>query len=1066
MQQTSEAFRVSPQQERIWLLGSNSEKSSYVSACVATIHGLTDVRRFKDALVSVAERHEILRTTVQRKTTSLTPVQVIHARPTVSLMEHDLRNLDQHSQRIEELMSGAIADCTQTAAGLQTHLARCADDRYVVVVAIASIFADGDSLVKIVDEALSDQASGAPQYADVAEALQQLRRSQHAQTGARYWQSKNALPAVPNSLSKEFQFDENEPFKASSVGIAITSETLNAAEQLATSVEVPVDAVFAATWALLLSRLTGQTEVTLGNLYSGRTQDELQTAVGLLARFAPLRIRSTRNASFRELVKTIFRETNEGDLYQDYFEWNEPSQNSAEPLFPFCFESYDVRLNKAVNGISAQIEELESHIDEFKIKLQVTRRADDVALHLHYDVRRFKREAIAAWSERYSVLLHSAVARPDAFCGELNCLSERERKAVTEEPNRTAAEYQKQRCLHQLVEHQAARMVSAPAVRCEGEELTYAQLNARANQLARVLQEYGAGAESIVSVCLPRCLQLPVAILGILKAGAAYLPLDAGNPTDRIRFVLKESSAALVISLEQYRTLFPEEMRVLYLDKDEELICSQSTKPFSTSCNPEQLAYVIYTSGSTGRPKGVMITHRNAVNYLSWCAKAYSVAARPATIVSSSIGFDLTVTSLWSALVSGTTAILLTGNYPIEQVGAQLQGDKRFSLLKITPAELNILSHTLPKEDLNDRVGAVVIGGEALYGESLEFFRQHAPETRLINEYGPTETTVGCSIYEIPADDELWGPVPIGLPIANTRVFVMDENINPLPLGVTGELYVGGDGVGRGYCRRSELTAERFVPDPVSGLAGARLYKTGDLGRWNEAGQLEYAGRNDDQVKIRGYRIELGEIEAELRRRPEVRDAAVAVHGDGEDKRLIAYIVSTKGRSQSATGIQEIRTHLQLSLPDYMVPSAFVQLEEFPLTAHGKVDRKALPAYQASSSVAEPGNGLPQTEMEKKIALAWREVLGMDTVRVNDNFFSLGGHSLLMFQVHWKLKEIVSPDVQILDLFTYPTVASMAQHLSGSAKVQEESFTLEERSNRKKELFQQRRMTVAARRNE
>ena len=472
-------------------------------------------------------------------------------------------------------------------------------------------------------------------------------------------------------------------------------------------------------------------------------------------------------------------------------------------------------------------------------------------------------------------------------------------------------------------------------------------------------------------------------------------------------------------------TLPPTAAQILCLDDIGPTLAAQpETNPVS-AVQPHHLAYVIYTSGSTGRPKGVMIVHRGLTNYLSWALAAYPVADGCGAPVQSSLSFDATITSLWTPLLAGKKVVLVPEHGALEALSALLQAETPFSLVKLTPAHLKALSLLQPQGTAPHGTHAFIIGGEALFAQDVALWRRAAPQIRLVNEYGPTETVVGCCVYTVPDEALESGTISIGRPIANTQLYVLDPHRQPVPIGVVGELYIGGDGVARGYLNRPELTAEKFIANP---FGPGRLYQTGDRVRWLPDGNLEYLGRLDNQVKVRGFRIELGEIEAVLCQHPAVQAAVVIVWHDAPgEQRLVAYVVTPQAATPSL--ITELRAFLGERLPAFMLPAAFVGLDALPLTPNGKVDRKALPAPTAQKQ-SETQYVAPQNEHERHLIALWQAVLQLERVGVHDNFFELGGHSLLLIQLHRRLQERYGKQVTVMDLFRYPTVAALAAHLS------------------------------------
>src|SRR6185503_14591753 len=467
--------------------------------------------------------------------------------------------------------------------------------------------------------------------------------------------------------------------------------------------------------------------------------------------------------------------------------------------------------------------------------------------------------------------------------------------------------------------------------------------------------------------------------------------------------------------------------QVLCLDSEWDLIEGYDEQRPGVTVNPENLAYVLYTSGSTGKPKGVMVTHRGMSNYLNWATEHYGAGDGRGSLCHSPVSFDLTVTSLFTPLLVGKAVVLAAPDNGVDSLALALRNDTDFSLIKITPAHLDLLAELLPASEVAGKVRTLVVGGEALFNEKLDFWRTNAPQTRIINEYGPTETVVGCCIYEVNGDAADTGPVPIGQPIQNTRLYVLDRYLQPVPIGVTGELYIAGAGLARGYVNSPEITAQKFVPDPFANTAGERMYKTGDLTRYLPDGNIEYVGRNDEQVKIRGYRIELGEIEAAINAGGGVRQCVVVVKGEAERRALVAYVVREEDRQLTS---EEIKGQLRSKLPEYMVPVRYVFLEELPVTDNGKVDRRALPDAdddQQKASAYQEG----RNETERELANIWRAVLGVERVGIHDNFFDLGGHSLLAIQVISRVRNVFSVDLPLRALFDSPTVATFSELIGG-----------------------------------
>jgi len=581
---------------------------------------------------------------------------------------------------------------------------------------------------------------------------------------------------------------------------------------------------------------------------------------------------------------------------------------------------------------------------------------------------------------------------------------------------------------HELFELQAARNPAATALIFGERKISYGELNARANRLANVLRRAHVGPDRLVGICMRRSPEMVMAALAVWKAGGAYVPLDPEYPPERLLFMMRDANTQWLLTEERCRPLLTDFAgQAIYLEPDGAQFAQEDSANPSAVGSPADLAYVMYTSGSTGRPKGAMVTQSGLVNYLLWAADFYRVEATRSAPVHSSFSFDLTVTSLYTPLVVGGSAELLPEDVGAQQLLAALLREGGRSLVKITPAHLELLSLTIPPEKAAGIAGCFVIGGENLTSESLEFWRVHAPDIRLINEYGPTETVVGCCIYEVQPSDPHNGSVPIGRAIANTQLYILDENLRPAAPEAVGELYIGGAGVGRGYFNRPDLSAARFLPDPFSAEPGARMYKSGDLARRRPDGVLEYFGRADDQVKVRGYRIELGEIEAALATEPTVRACAVLAREDEPGKkRLVAYWVSRAQAQRSGT---ELRDFLKAKLPEHMVPSHFVPLEALPLTPNGKVDRKALPAPEIETAGAQEADA-PRSELQKTVAAIWRELFKRDQIGLHDDFFDLGGDSLIGVALIMRVKSALGVELPMASLFDQPTIAGIADALA------------------------------------
>jgi len=626
--------------------------------------------------------------------------------------------------------------------------------------------------------------------------------------------------------------------------------------------------------------------------------------------------------------------------------------------------------------------------------------------------------------------LEGLVEAPDKNIWHVSILNTQEQDQMLWEWNRTQAEYPQDRCLHELIEVQAARTPDAIAVMFEDDVLTYRALNRRANHVAHHLRRLGIRSDSVIAIAVNRSLDLLVALIATLKAGAAYLPLDMTYPRERLAFMMKNANVSVLLTQQHVLADWSQDpIQILYVDTNRVEPTPESENNPHSGVMPANLAYVVYTSGSTGQPKGVMISHRGLVNYLTWCIQAYDVREGTESVVHSSMAFDLTVTSLFAPLLVGGTVRLLGESNGLDNLATTLRSGRDINLLKMTPSQLEAFNQLVLSEEVTSRIHMLILGGEALFDHNLAVVKRQAPSPTIINEYGPTETVVGCCVYEVSEESRLAGLIPIGRPISNMQMYIFDGHCNPVPHGISGEIYIGGVGLARGYQGQSDLTAERFIPHPYTKDSGSRLYKTGDVGRYRSNGTIDYLGRSDHQVKILGYRIELGEIETVLSQHPTVGQAVVLCHEDRPgEKQLVAYMVIT---GDSPIEPANLRAYLKTRLPDYMLPTAFVVLDALPLTPNGKLDRRALPAPEKRREGLSTSMVPPRTPEEEILADIWAATLNLPQVGIHDNFFSLGGHSLLATRIISQIRSVFSVDMPIRTLFDHPTIKDLAKYVKG-----------------------------------
>ncbi|HKH46952.1 MAG TPA: amino acid adenylation domain-containing protein, partial [Thermoanaerobaculia bacterium] len=1070
-QPVEDIYPVSPPQHGLLFdVQLRSGAGLYIQQIGCELRGDLDPWALHSAWKRVVERHSILRTGFFWDRHER-PLQVVRQRAAVPWSFCDLRQISVDAQQGEifvylDLDRHRGFDLSRPPL-LRLTLFQLADDLYRLVWSHHHLLLDGWSLPPLLREVFAlymaarrgreVHLSPPRPYRDY---VAWLGRQDLVQEEA-FW--RRLLKGFRSATPLPFAETTRVAAKGSSgfgqilgeIDGALTAEVAEVARRH----RLTLNTILQGAWALLLARYSGHRDIVFGTVTSGRSAPVagLEEILGVFINTLPVRVEvsdATPLSAWLEILQAQQVQTREHE-YAPLAEiqgWSE--MEGGLPLFQslLVFENFpvgDALTEEAPEGLEvAGLEAQERSV--FPLTLLATP-GDRLHLKLMYERERLDGLAGARILQHLESVLRALSSRADRLLADLPLLSAAEHHQIAHEWNDTDRELVPYRLVHDWFADQVARTPDAIAVILAGEtatgpgSLTYRELDLRSNQLARYLARLGVGTDVPVAIAMERSLEMMVGLLGILKVGGAYVPLDPSYPRERLSFMLEDALArvpAPVLLTQAHlveRLPRPESgallspITVIQLDTDWREVAAESHRPPVVDHDPGSLAYVLYTSGSTGQPKGVLISHLGLINYLAWAADAYEMAAGEGAPVHSPLASDLTVTSLLLPLLCGRRVWLLQEGMAGERLVEALRHERGFSVLKLTPTHLQILGQSLGGDDLAERARFLVVGGEALFAESLAPWRENAPATRIINEYGPTETVVGCCSYEANADGEAAGSVPIGRPIANTRLYVLDSHLLPVPAGVTGELFIGGRGVARGYLAQPDLTALRFIPDPW-GAAGDRLYRTGDLVRSLSDGKLEFLGRSDQQVKIRGYRIELGEIEAALCRHPLIGTAAVDLHNPGSDaSALVAYVVAREP-GQMPEGV-ELRRFLAESLPEFMLPSTFVTLAELPLTPSGKLDRRALPE---PDKPRRDGAGYvePRSEIERSISELWRELLQIEQVGVHDNFFDLGGHSLLVLRMRGLVRRKLGRDVGLMELMKYPTIAALASHLGGQDEAQ------------------------------
>jgi amino acid adenylation domain-containing protein len=1033
LKNVEDIFPLSPLQQGILFHTLYDPKGgAYVEQFSYTLEGEVDAVALRAAWEQASERHPILRTAFVWEGLD-EPLQVVRKRCALPWEEHDWRAVEpaeQHRQLAALLDADRARGFMLTKAPLvRLTLVRLAADRSLLVTTFDHMLLDGWSVALLTDEvfgayrsrnsASPAQFTPARPYRDYIAWLGQ----QDKEAARRYWQqslsgftSPTQLPCTGTGAGTNGSYARLD----TKLGVEQT-QTLR---ETARRHRLTLNTLVQGAWALLLMRHAGVSDVTFGAVVSGRPAalEGVERMIGLFINTLPVRVRADGDEVAAEWLNRLQSEQAGAREYEyaglaEVHGWSEVGRGT--PLFESVMTVHNFHGDSqgSTDGGDAYMrdDELrESQKASYPLVVKFTPGAD-LGLAIVYDRGRFD----DATAERLINQIKTALARfaadPSRRLSEISLSDEAETRQLLEEWNDTARPDTPRACFQKLFEAQVERDPKAAALVCGDERLNYRELNERANQLAHYLRRLGVGPETLVGISMERSVEMVVGVLGILKAGGAYVPLDPTYPLERLSLMLEDSGVAVLLTQESVFDALPAHWaQVVCIDSEWDAISRESKENISSAATLESLAYVIYTSGSTGVPKGVMVTHRGAGNLLEAQKDSFGVGPGERVLQFASMSFDASVFELSMSLLSGAT-LYLNGTESL-MVGPDLT---QFLLAhEITNVTLPPSLLAMMEGDALPRLQTVITAGEAC---SAEVVKRWARGRRFFNAYGPTEATIWSTVSECATGE---AKPTIGRPIRNTRAYVLDARMSPVPVGVPGELYIAGTGLARGYLGRPSLTAERFIPDPFSTEAGARLYKTGDVVRWLADGELEFIGRADNQVKVRGFRIELGEIEAALLAHDLMRDCVVLAREDEPgDKRLVAYVVAQAGSEPTAA---ELRAHLKERLPEYMVPSAFVMLEALPLSANGKVDRKALPAPNSSQSAAD-AYVAPRDAVERALCEVWAEVLRVERVGVNDDFFALGGHSLLATQIVSRVKEATGFDLPLSALFERPTVAALAE---------------------------------------
>jgi amino acid adenylation domain-containing protein len=1011
------------------------------------IEGDLSLSLLKTSLNDLVTQHEILRTSFQQLPGMNLPLQVIKEAPRFCFEEHDLTDLDASSQvqALESLWpyDAQKNDEAEDLAPLSLALVRLTEQRHALLLDMPSLYGDAATLKNLL-HALSQTYQARQQgevftaepvqYIDISEWQNELLLDEEMAAGLDYWQNIDLADLSRYRLPAEIETPTDVPFRLETY-VCNSTEQMAPIDSIAIKAAVPEPVVWLACWQLLLWRLTGQTEVIVGMTYDGRKYDELEEVLGLLAKHLPIRTHLSPQQTFSDYLAQVNRHVEEANVWQECFVWDltdSDNEDARTPGYiPFCFDFVEMSQAAETDKVSFTLEWQQSCFDRFSAQLTFVQDKGQLQTVWMFDANRLSPSDIAQLAAQYTTIVEQVAARPEIRLGAINVLSQAERQQL-QAWNETKAFYPQTHTFIELFSAQVKRTPQATAVRFKDETLTYQALDQQANNLAHYLQKQGVGPEIQVGICLDRSLDMLVSLLGVMKAGGIFVPLDPAYPRERLAFVLQDTQMPILITQSNVasRLSLPEN-QLLCLDTNPVHHKNDHAGDLAPTVTGDNAAYTIYTSGSTGTPKGVMVTHQSLVNYLHWVNTAVLTSDSGQIPATTKITFDAFLKQLFAPLLRGNEVWLLPEDLVTQPTALwqtlSTHTDVSFncvpSLWQALLDTLDATQETTPAQ----HVARLLIGGEALTSDLVQRSLKAIPHLQIWNLYGPTEATSNASAALITDSHS----VSIGRPIANTQLYILDQQGQPVSVGVMGKLHIGGVSLARGYLNQPGSTAAKFVPHPLTQEPGARLFNTGDMARYRPDGTIEYLGRIDDQIKLRGYRIELGEIEAVLQQHPGISQSVVTVRESvSGDKRLVAYLVQAH---EVPPSLRQLRRFLGDRLPDYMIPSAFVVLERLPLTSSGKVDRQALPTPDQVKSRRAGSLVAPTTPVEEALVEIWSQMLDQP-IGIHDNFFELGGDSIVSIRTTALIRKTFQMDIPIRVLFEAPTIARFAQTMSSYEK--------------------------------
>ena len=1018
---------LSVSQRRLWVLERlNPQNPVHNVSCGLRLEGALDVDRLERAWRDIVQDHEILRTRFQTIEGTPQPLVADHL-PPLTILNVTGASADEQNERLLHMATAEARRPLDVSRGplIRGLLFRLAASQHVFLLVAHRIACDDASLNVLANEIASGyesfQGVDAPTQGPAPMQRGDFVSEQNklSTEGLSYWNQR--LGGAPSSL--DLPTDRPRPaeqtFQGACQTFSIGKQCLDRLKGIGDSHGVTSFTILLSAFDVLLSIYSRQDDVIVGTAVSGRNEPALKNTVGPLENIVVLRTDLSGEPSFTELLGRVHSTVEEAFSHQDVplelllEELPLERDLSRNPLFQVAF---GIRQNCAecqwAGGIAATTFEIESGTERFDLSLDLTETADSIHGRLSYSIDLWEAATIDRMVKHYTTLLAGFAADPGRSICDVSPLTEAERHKVLIEFNATAKDYRRDLCIHDFFAEQAERTPEATAVVCGHERLSYRELNIRANRLGHYLRRQGVGPEVLVGICAERSLELLVGILGILKAGGAYVPLDPAYPRDRLAVILEDAKTPILLTQQKLKSVLPQGApRLIFLDSDwPEIAQEPGTHPSQTVAS-NNLGYVLFTSGSTGRPKGVALEHRSAATFIQWARDVFLPEEIAGTLLSTSVCFDLSVFEMFVPLSMGGKVIIAQNALELPKLPAA----REVTLINTVPSAITEL---LRMGAVPPSVRVVNLAGEALLDSLAQQIYEKTQVRKVYNLYGPTEDTTYSTYTLVPRG----GEVTIGKPLPNTQAYILDKHYHPLPIGVPGELYLAGDGLARGYFGREDLTQERFVANPFEHQAGARMYRTGDLARFLPDGNIQYLGRIDNQVKVRGFRIELEEIESVLTKHPSVQAAVVIAREDiPGDKRLVAYVVP----SSALISVTVLKDAVRSRLPEFMVPSFFVEMEALPLSPNGKINRKLLPAPDQSATNSDVAHA--RDELESTLVKIWRNVLGIPNIGIRDNFFDLGGHSLKAARLITEVGEATGIELPLSALFRGATVESLAQ---------------------------------------